>query len=74
MSRLGLWNPDKEPNKAERSDMSRLGTDMSRLCLWNPDKAERPNKSGMEGGHVRPQPLESGLGARYVYPDRRFWW
>jgi hypothetical protein len=25
MSEMGLWNPDKEPDKAERSDMSRLG-------------------------------------------------
>jgi hypothetical protein len=38
MSRLCLWNSDKELNKAERSDMSRLGA-----------------------GHVRPEPLESGL-------------
>jgi hypothetical protein len=25
---LGLWNPDKEPDKAERPDMSKLS-------LWN---------------------------------------
>jgi hypothetical protein len=25
MSGLGLWNPDKEPDKAERSNMSGLG-------------------------------------------------
>jgi hypothetical protein len=40
MSGLDLWNPDKEPNKAEQPNMSRLGA-----------------------RHVRPEPLESGLGA-----------
>jgi hypothetical protein len=25
MSGLGLWNPDKEPDKSERSDISGLG-------------------------------------------------
>jgi hypothetical protein len=31
MSGLGLWNPNKELDKAERPDISRL-------VLWNPDK------------------------------------
>jgi hypothetical protein len=30
---LGLWNPDKEPNKAERPDMSGLGLGMSGQSL-----------------------------------------
>jgi hypothetical protein len=63
---LGLWNPNKAEvtqDKAERPDMSGLG-------LWNPDKesdmAERPDMSGLGARHVRPLPLESGLGAGYV--------
>jgi hypothetical protein len=48
---LGLWNLDKEP-----------------------DKAERPDMFGPQAGHVWPETLETGLGARYVWPDRRFWW
>jgi hypothetical protein len=63
MSELGLWNPDKEPDKTERSDMSGLG-------LWNPDKepdkAERPNMSELGVGHVWVRSLKSGLGAGYV--------
>jgi hypothetical protein len=43
---------------------------MSELGLWNPekelDKAEWPDMSGLEAGHVRPEPLESSLGAGYV--------
>jgi hypothetical protein len=30
---LGLWNPDKEPDKAERPEMSRMGPDMFGLGL-----------------------------------------
>jgi hypothetical protein len=74
MSGLGLWNLDKKPDKAERPNISRLGTNMSEIGLWNPDKAERLNMSGMGVGHVWPQPLESGLGVGYVWPNRRFWW
>jgi hypothetical protein len=51
MSGLGLWNPDKEPSKAKRSDMS-----------------------GLEARLVRPEPLETDIGAGYVWSDRRFWW
>jgi hypothetical protein len=51
MSGLGLWNSDKEL-----------------------DKAERPDMSGLEAGHVLLEPLETGLGAGYVWPDLRFWW
>jgi hypothetical protein len=51
MSGLGLWNLDKESNKAKRMDMSRLGA-----------------------GQVWVRSLESGLGAGYVWPNRRFWW
>jgi hypothetical protein len=36
MSGLDLWNSDKEPDKAERLDMSRLGADMSGQSLWKP--------------------------------------
>jgi hypothetical protein len=51
MSGLGLWNLDKELDKAERSDMSGLGAEL----VW-------------------PEPLETSLGAGYVWPDMRFWW
>jgi hypothetical protein len=57
MSGLGLWNPDKEPDKAE-------GTDMFGLGLWNldkePDKAERPDMSTLGVGHVQVSSLELG--------------
>jgi hypothetical protein len=57
MSGLGLWNPDKEPDKAE-------GTDMFGLGLWNldkePDKAERPDMSTLGVGHVQVSSLEPG--------------
>jgi hypothetical protein len=33
MSKLGLWNLDKEPDKAERLNMSELGPDISWLVL-----------------------------------------
>jgi hypothetical protein len=36
MSGLDLWNSDKEPDKAERLYMSRLGADMSDQSLWKP--------------------------------------
>jgi hypothetical protein len=43
---------------------------MSGLDLWNldkePDKADRPDMLGLGAGHVRPEPLESGLGDGYV--------
>jgi hypothetical protein len=43
---------------------------MSGLGLWYPDKesdkAERLNMSGLKVRHVCPEPLEIGLGARYV--------
>jgi hypothetical protein len=71
MSRLGLLNPNKESDKTERPDMSGLD-------LWNPDKeldkAESLDMSGLGAGHVRPQPLETGPGAGFVWPNRRFWW
>jgi hypothetical protein len=38
MSRLGLWNPDKELNKAERSNLSRL---------WAGHGRPEPLKSGL---------------------------
>jgi hypothetical protein len=70
MSGLDLWNPAKKSDKAgvtrdkaERSGMSELG-------LWNPDKkldkAERSDISELGVGHVQQEPLETGLGARYV--------
>jgi hypothetical protein len=34
MSELGLWNPDKEPDKAVRPDMSGMGPNMSSQSLW----------------------------------------
>jgi hypothetical protein len=49
MSGLGLWNSDKELDKAEKPDMSGLGVK-----------------------HVWVRSLKSGLGAGYVWPDRRF--
>jgi hypothetical protein len=42
------------------------------LGLWNPDKADRPDMSVLGAEHVRPEPLESGLRAGYVWPDGRF--
>jgi hypothetical protein len=43
---------------------------MPRLGLWNLDKkldkAERQDMFGQRAGQVRPEPLESGLGAGYV--------
>jgi hypothetical protein len=77
MSRLGLRNPTKKPDKAgvtqdktERPDVSGLGPNMSELGLWNPnkepDKAERPDMSRLGAGHVLPEPLQTGLGAGYV--------
>jgi hypothetical protein len=33
MSELGLWNPDKKPDKAEKPNMSGMGPDMSMLGL-----------------------------------------
>jgi hypothetical protein len=45
-------------------DMSGWGPDMFGQSHWNPatesDKAERPNMSGLEVRHVRPESLESG--------------
>jgi hypothetical protein len=84
MSGNRLWNPanklDKAGvtrDKADRSDMFELG-------LWSP--AKKSDKAGvtrdkagldmfeLRAGHVRPEPLETGLGVGYVWPDRRFWW
>jgi hypothetical protein len=49
---------------------------MSELDLWNlnkeSNKAERSDMFGLGAGHVRPEPLETGLGAGYVCHDRRF--
>jgi hypothetical protein len=47
---------------------------MSGLGLWNPDKAERPDTFWLGAGHIRVRSLKSGLGAGYVWPDKRFWW
>jgi hypothetical protein len=81
---LGLWNPAKKPDKARARIRLRGRTypgcepNMSELGLWNlnkePNKAERPDMFGLGAGHVRPEPLETGLGAGYVCHDRRFWW
>jgi hypothetical protein len=36
MSGLGLWNPNKEPDKAERPDMSGLGVGHVRVSSLEP--------------------------------------
>jgi hypothetical protein len=78
MSGSGLSNLTKKSNKAgvTRDKFERL--DMSGLGLWNPDKeldkAERPDMSRLGVGHVWLDPLETGLGAGYVWPDRRICW
>jgi hypothetical protein len=39
---------------------------------WGEERG--PDASGQGARHVRPEPLESGIGAEYVWPERRFWW
>jgi hypothetical protein len=70
MSWLGLWNSSKKPDKAGATQGKADRPDMSKLGFWNsdkePDKAKRPDMSRLGGGHVQPEPLETGLGAGYV--------
>jgi hypothetical protein len=47
MSSQRHWNEATKPNKAERPDMSGLGSDMSGQSLWNP--ARRLDMSGLTG-------------------------
>jgi hypothetical protein len=46
------------------------GSDMSSESLWNlakgPDMAERSDMCGLEAGHVRRMPLESGLEVGHI--------
>jgi hypothetical protein len=73
-----LWNMAKKPDKAGVTREKAERSDMSGLDLWNSDKeldkAERPDMSRLGARHVQLEPLESGLGAGYVWLDRRFWW
>jgi hypothetical protein len=74
MSGLGLWNPAKKSDKAGVTQDKAERPDISGLGLWNPDKPERLDISGLGAKHIRPEPLETGLGAGYVWPDTRFLW
>jgi hypothetical protein len=71
MSGNHLWNPTKKldkagvtRDKANRSDMSGLGSNMSWLGLWNP--AKKPDKTGVTRDKAD-RPDMNGLGARHIW-------